>query len=59
MSEARIKAGIWVSMALRMGNGSGRYGAVLWGVAAMQCLAILTALTVGSRSRASPGPSRR
>ena len=29
MSEARIKAGIWVSMALRMGNSSGRYGAVL------------------------------
>ncbi len=27
--EARIKAGIWVSMALRMGNSSGRYGAVL------------------------------
>ena len=29
MSEPRVKAGIWVSMALRMGNGSGRYGAVL------------------------------
>ena len=29
MVEARIKAGIWVSMALRMGNASGRYGAVL------------------------------
>ncbi len=29
MPEARVKAGIWVSMALRMGNGSGRYGAVL------------------------------
>ena len=29
MSEPRIKAGIWVSMALRMGNASGRYGAVL------------------------------
>lgn len=29
MAEARIKAGIWVSMALRMGNASGRYGAVL------------------------------
>lgn len=27
--SARVKAGIWVSMALRMGNGSGRYGAVL------------------------------
>lgn len=27
--EARIKAGIWVSMALRMGNSHGRYGAVL------------------------------
>ncbi len=26
---ARVKAGIWVSMALRMGNGNGRYGAVL------------------------------
>ena len=29
MSNPRVKAGIWVSMALRMGNGSGRYGAVL------------------------------
>lgn len=29
MAEPRIKAGIWVSMALRMGNASGRYGAVL------------------------------
>jgi hypothetical protein len=29
MTEARLKAGIWVSMALRMGNAGGRYGAVL------------------------------
>ena len=29
MSEPRIKAGIWVSMALRMGNADGRFGAVL------------------------------
>lgn len=29
MSELRIKAGIWVSMALRMGNSGGRFGAVL------------------------------
>jgi hypothetical protein len=29
MSGARVKAGIWVSMALRMGNANGRYGAVL------------------------------
>lgn len=29
MSEPRIKAGIWVSMALRMGNSGGRFGAVL------------------------------
>ena len=29
MSEPRIKAGIWVSMALRMGNSDGRFGAVL------------------------------
>ncbi len=29
VSGARVKAGIWVSMALRMGNASGRYGAVL------------------------------
>ena len=29
MSEPRIKAGIWVSMALRMGNAGGRFGAVL------------------------------
>jgi len=27
--EARVKAGIWVSMALRLGNAGGRYGAVL------------------------------
>ena len=25
----RVKAGIWVSMALRMGNSSGRFGAVI------------------------------
>ena len=25
----RVKAGIWVSMALRMGNAGGRYGAVI------------------------------
>lgn len=29
MAEARVKSGIWVSMALRMGNADGRYGAVL------------------------------
>jgi hypothetical protein len=29
VSEPRIKAGIWVSMALRMGNSGGRFGAVL------------------------------
>ncbi len=29
MSQPRIKAGIWVSMALRMGNADGRFGAVL------------------------------
>jgi hypothetical protein len=29
MSEARVKAGIWVQAALRLGNGAGRYGAVL------------------------------
>ncbi len=29
MSEPRVKAGIWVSMALRMGNANGRFGAVL------------------------------
>ena len=27
--EPRIKAGIWVSMALRMGNANGQFGAVL------------------------------
>jgi hypothetical protein len=26
MSEPRVKAGIWVSMALRMGNAGGRFG---------------------------------
>ena len=29
MSEPRVKAGIWVSMALRMGNARGQFGAVL------------------------------
>ena len=29
MTEARIKAGIWVQTALRLGNASGRYGVVL------------------------------
>jgi hypothetical protein len=29
MSEPRIKAEIWVSMALRMGNADGRYGVVV------------------------------
>ncbi len=29
MSEPRVKAEIWVSMALRLGNAAGRYGAVL------------------------------
>jgi len=29
MAEPRVKAEIWVSMALRMGNAAGRYGAVL------------------------------
>jgi hypothetical protein len=29
VTETRIKAGIWVSMALRMGNADGRFGAVL------------------------------
>lgn len=29
MSEARVKAGLWVGMALRLGDSSGRPGAVL------------------------------
>jgi hypothetical protein len=29
MAEARLKAEIWVGMALRRGNASGRYGVVL------------------------------
>lgn len=29
MTEARVKTGLWVQVALRMGNASGRYGAVL------------------------------
>jgi hypothetical protein len=29
MTEPRVKVEIWVSMALRLGNASGRYGAVL------------------------------
>lgn len=32
---------------------AGKYTQVLWGVALLQCLAIATALTVGTRSRAS------
>jgi len=29
MAEARVKAGLWVQATLRLGNASGRYGAVL------------------------------
>jgi|SRR5690242_14633742 len=29
MTQPRVKAGVWVSMALRMGNADGRFGAVL------------------------------
>ena len=29
MTTPRIKAGIWVSMALRMGNADGRFGTVI------------------------------
>ncbi len=29
MAEARVKARLWVDMALRMGNADGRYGAIL------------------------------
>lgn len=29
MTVPRVKSGIWVSMALRMGNADGRYGAVV------------------------------
>ena len=29
MTEARVKAGIWVQVALRLGNAQGRYGMVL------------------------------
>ena len=29
MAVERVKAGIWVQMALRLGNANGRYGAVL------------------------------
>jgi hypothetical protein len=29
MSEERLKTGLWVSMALRVGNNSGRYGVVV------------------------------
>ena len=29
MPEARVKAGLWVSMALRMGQADGRYGMVI------------------------------
>ena len=29
MAEARVKAGLWVQVALRLGNAAGRYGAVL------------------------------
>jgi hypothetical protein len=29
VTEPRVKAGLWVSMALRMGNADGRYGTVV------------------------------
>jgi hypothetical protein len=29
MAEPRVKAGLWVQVALRLGNASGQYGAVL------------------------------
>ncbi len=29
MTEARVKSDLWVSMAVRLGNAQGRYGAVL------------------------------
>ena len=29
MSDPRVKAGLWVSMALRMGNSAGRFGTVV------------------------------
>jgi hypothetical protein len=29
VAEARVKAGLWVQAALRLGNAAGRYGAVL------------------------------
>ena len=29
MTEPRLKAGVWVGMALRRGNSEGRYGVVL------------------------------
>jgi hypothetical protein len=29
MAEARVKAGLWVQVALRLGNAAGRYGVVL------------------------------
>jgi hypothetical protein len=29
MAEARVKAGVWVQAALRLGNAAGRYGMVL------------------------------
>jgi hypothetical protein len=29
VTEPRVKAGLWVSMALRMGNADGRYGVVV------------------------------
>lgn len=29
MADARVKSGLWVQAALRLGNASGRYGAVL------------------------------
>jgi hypothetical protein len=29
MAEARVKAGLWVQVALRLGNADGRFGAVL------------------------------
>ena len=39
MAEARVKAGLWVSMALRMGDQEGRPGVVLRGREGLSVLA--------------------
>jgi hypothetical protein len=62
MAEARVKAGLWVQVALRLGNAAGRYGAVLrrGDADAGGILVVLRGrdgLLVLSQARAAEGPA--